>query len=101
MPWPTRDAAARLRCAYLAATAGASVAGALELKRRATMQLIISGRVDEGLAALQSVLAALGMALPRSAAAVARLADRAGAPGCGSGVTASTAATPASSRPSS
>ncbi len=52
--------------AYMAATAGASVAGALELKRRATMQLRISGRVDEGLAALQSVLAALGMALPRS-----------------------------------
>jgi hypothetical protein len=52
--------------AYLAATAGASVAGSLELKRRATMQLIISGRVDEGLAALRSVLAALGMALPRS-----------------------------------
>jgi hypothetical protein len=52
--------------AYLAATAGASVAGALELKRRATMQLIISGRVDEGLAALRSVLDALGMALPRT-----------------------------------
>ena len=52
--------------AYLAATAGASVAGALELKRRATMQLIISGRVDEGFAALRSVLAALGMALPRT-----------------------------------
>ena len=53
--------------AYLGATAGASGAGALELKRRARMQVIISGRVDEGLAALQSVLAALGMALPRSA----------------------------------
>jgi hypothetical protein len=50
--------------AYLAATAGASVAGALELKRRATMQQLISGRVDEGLATLQSLLAALGMALP-------------------------------------
>jgi hypothetical protein len=52
--------------AYLAATASASVADALEMKRRATMQLIISGRVDEGLAALRGVLAALGMALPRS-----------------------------------
>ena len=52
--------------AYLAATAGASVAGVLELKRRATMQLLISGRVDEGLAELQSVLAPLGMALPSS-----------------------------------
>jgi serine/threonine protein kinase len=52
--------------AYLAAAGGASVAGALELKRRATMQLIISGRVDEGLAALRSVLDALGMALPRT-----------------------------------
>jgi hypothetical protein len=52
--------------AYMAATAGATVAGALELKRRATLQLIISGRVDEGLAELQSVLGALGMALPRS-----------------------------------
>jgi serine/threonine protein kinase/tetratricopeptide (TPR) repeat protein len=52
--------------AYLAAAPGASVAGALELKRRATMQLIISGRVDEGFAALRSVLAALGMALPRT-----------------------------------
>jgi hypothetical protein len=52
--------------AYLAATEGATVADALELKRRATMQLLISGRVDEGLAALQLVLGALGMALPRS-----------------------------------
>src|SRR5262249_26229629 len=52
--------------AYMAATEGATVADALEFKRRATLQLLISGRVDEGLAALQSVLGALGMALPRS-----------------------------------
>ena len=52
--------------AYMAATEGATVAEALELKRRATLQLLISGRVDEGLAALQSVLGTLGMALPLS-----------------------------------
>jgi tRNA A-37 threonylcarbamoyl transferase component Bud32 len=51
--------------AYLAATAGANVAETLELNRRAAMQLLISGRVDEGLAVLQTVLSALGMALPQ------------------------------------
>ncbi len=52
--------------AYLEATAGAQVAEVLELKRRATMQLLISGRVDEGLAALHELLGTLGLALPWS-----------------------------------
>ena len=47
---------------FLAATAGANVAEALELKRQATIQLLISGRVDEGLAALRSAEAGLASA---------------------------------------
>lgn len=51
------------RC-YLAATAGANVAESLELRRRAAMQLLISGHLDEGIAVLREVLTTVGMRLP-------------------------------------
>jgi len=50
--------------AYFAATATANAAEAFELQRRATMQLLISGHVDEGLEALRKVLRPMGMTLP-------------------------------------
>ena len=40
---------------------------ALELRRRAAAELLISGRIQQGLESLDSVLNALGMKLPRSA----------------------------------
>ncbi len=50
--------------AYFTATATANAAEAFELQRRATMQLLISGHVDEGIEALRKVLRPMGMTLP-------------------------------------
>jgi tetratricopeptide (TPR) repeat protein len=50
--------------AYLAAVPDAPLADAIELQRRAAMQLLISGHIDEGLATLRTVLEAIGMDLP-------------------------------------
>jgi hypothetical protein len=51
---------------YLAACAGTSAEEVLELRRRAAMQLLISGHIDEGLATLRLVVEAVGMHLPSS-----------------------------------
>ena len=49
---------------YLMAAVGTNVAEALELKRRAAMQLLISGHIDQGMAALRTVMGEIGMKLP-------------------------------------
>jgi hypothetical protein len=54
--------------AYSAALAGADAAQALDLKRRAAQQLLLTGHVDEGLARLAQVLRAEGITLPKTPA---------------------------------
>jgi hypothetical protein len=55
---------AEAAAAYLTAVPDASVADAIDLQRRAAVQFLISGHIDEGLATLRTVLKAIGMALP-------------------------------------
>jgi eukaryotic-like serine/threonine-protein kinase len=50
--------------AYLAAVRDAPAAAAIDLERKAAMQFLISGHIDDGLRTLQTVLAAIGMSLP-------------------------------------
>ena len=50
--------------AYLSATSGADAAESLELQRRAALQFLRSGHIDDGLATLRTVLAAVGLNLP-------------------------------------
>jgi hypothetical protein len=65
--------------AYLEAAAGADEDRALEWKRRAAEQLLISGHIDDGTALLVEVLRAVGLSLPRGpkAASFARIWERA------------------------
>jgi tetratricopeptide (TPR) repeat protein len=52
---------------YMGAVEGAAAAEALDLQRRAAQQLLASGHIDEGIAALRQVLASEGLRLPGSA----------------------------------
>ncbi|MEM7350527.1 MAG: protein kinase [Acidobacteriota bacterium] len=56
--------------AYLEAAPGARTAEALELRRRAAEQQLISGHIDEGLSTLRQVLASIDMKMPTGRAAV-------------------------------
>ena len=49
---------------YLRAATGATAAEALDMKRQASTQLLISGHVDEGLALLRAILRPLGLSMP-------------------------------------
>ncbi len=57
---------ARAADAYLAAATLHPPAAALELRRKAASQLLRSGHIDEAMAALRTVLTAIGMDLPES-----------------------------------
>jgi serine/threonine protein kinase len=52
--------------AYLDAAGSTTGAEALELKRLASMQLLISGHVDEGLAVLRTLLDPMGIGMPET-----------------------------------
>ncbi len=52
--------------AYLDAAPGAQIAEALELRRRAAEQQLMSGHIDDGLETMRQVLASIGMAMPQS-----------------------------------
>ena len=58
--------------AYLAASESAGDALALELKRRAAMQLLLSGNYDEGFALIGKGLQARGLSMPTSPSAALR-----------------------------
>ena len=55
---------AEAAAAYLAAVRDAPITAAIELQRKAAMQFLISGHIDDGLKALRKVLEAIGMSLP-------------------------------------
>ncbi len=57
---------AEAAAAYLAAVRDAPGAAAIELQRKAAMQFLISGHIDDGLATLRTVLEAIGMSLPNT-----------------------------------
>ena len=52
--------------AYLSAAKGAGPALAIDLHRRAAQQFLISGHIEDGIGALNTVLAKLGMVLPET-----------------------------------
>ena len=57
---------ARAADAYLAAAEQRPPEGAIDLRRKAAEQLLRSGHIDEAMAALRTVLTAIGMDLPES-----------------------------------
>src|SRR5206468_3375008 len=52
--------------AYLAAAAGTSAAQRIDLHRRAAQQLLTAGHVEDGLRLVRTVLASVGISMPRS-----------------------------------